>query len=490
MVASLTARLAAAERALAARDQTIEALVNREKDRAAKRHSAYDVLDESAALQQVVARKTVELEEQNRKLEQTSAALRETSSLLEVLLDHSPDYIYFKDRESRFLRGGRQQAIAFGLDHPAELVGKSDQDFFDPAHAGPALRDEQQIIRTGEPLIGKVEKEVWPDGRETWVLTSKMPLRNPSGEIIGTFGISKDITAIKQAEARLEIAHQQLLETSRLAGMAEVATGVLHNVGNVLNSVNVGALCVADYLRKSKLPGLAKVVALLRAHEPDLGSFFSSDPHAQRLPNYLEQLAAHLATEQTTAIAELVNVQKNIEHIKEIVAMQQDIATVSGVLESVPATLLVEDSLRMNISSLDRHDIRVTREFQPAPPVQVDKHKALQILVNLIRNAKQACREANCAESLLTLRISPGPGCVRISVGDNGVGIPSENLTRIFNHGFTTKKGGHGFGLHSGALAAKEMGGVLQVHSDGVGTGATFTLELPIESPSNSHEKN
>ena len=124
------------------------------------------------------------------------------------------------------------------------------------------------------------------------------------------------------------------------------------------------------------------------------------------------------------------------------------------------------------------------REFEDVPPINVEKHKVLQILVNLMRNAKYACDESGRADKRLTVRVANGDGRrPRYRVMDNGVGIPPENLTRIFNHGFTTRKDGHGFGLHSGALAAEEMGGSLQVHSDGLGRGATFMLELPIDQP-------
>jgi signal transduction histidine kinase len=110
----------------------------------------------------------------------------------------------------------------------------------------------------------------------------------------------------------------------------------------------------------------------------------------------------------------------------------------------------------------------------------VEKHKVLQILVNLIRNAKYACDESGRKDKQMIVRVSNGDNRVRISVKDNGIGIPQENLTRIFNHGFTTKKDGHGFGLHSGALSAKELGGSLEVHSEGKNQGAMFTLELPL----------
>jgi len=115
------------------------------------------------------------------------------------------------------------------------------------------------------------------------------------------------------------------------------------------------------------------------------------------------------------------------------------------------------------------------------PPISVEKHKVLQILINVLRNAKYACDDSERNEKKITVRISGRDGRVSISVADNGIGIPPENLTRIFNHGFTTRKEGHGFGVHSGANAAREMGGSLSAVSEGTGHGATFTLELPVQ---------
>jgi signal transduction histidine kinase len=161
--------------------------------------------------------------------------------------------------------------------------------------------------------------------------------------------------------------------------------------------------------------------------------------------------------------------------------MQQSYAQVAGVAERVLVSELVEDALRMNTGALIRHNVQVVREYGSNPPeITVDKHKVLQILVNLMRNAKYACDDAGNADKRITLGIAADPGHVRISVADNGIGIPQENLTRIFNHGFTTRKTGHGFGLHSGSLTAKELGGALLVQSDGAGKGARFTLELPL----------
>ena len=291
-----------------------------------------------------------------------------------------------------------------------------------------------------------------------------------------------EIEERKRMEAQVEKTHKELVLVSRQAGMAEVATNVLHNVGNVLNSVNVSATMVKDHAKNSKIPSLGKVVALLNEHAADLGGFLTTDPKGSRLPGYLGQLAEQLASEQQAAITDLERLCQNVEHINGIIAMQQSYARISGVTETIKVTDLVEDALRMNAGELARHGVQLVREYADGPPVTVDKHKVLQILVNLIRNAQHACTDSGRTDKQLRIQVAPDDRGVRIAVIDNGIGIPPENLTRIFNHGFTTRKDGHGFGLHSGALAAKVLGGALTVHSGGLGQGATFTLELPMTS--------
>jgi signal transduction histidine kinase len=174
-----------------------------------------------------------------------------------------------------------------------------------------------------------------------------------------------------------------------------------------------------------------------------------------------------------------------VDHIKEIVAMQQAYAKVAGVLEPVFLVELAESALKMQADSMARRDVTLVRQFEAVPPVTTDRHKVLQILVNLLSNARHACEQGTTHQREITLRVRPGAaGTVLIEVTDNGVGISSENLTRIFAHGFTTRKGGHGFGLHSAALAARELGGSLTVRSEGLGKGATFALTLPSTSGS------
>jgi len=320
------------------------------------------------------------------------------------------------------------------------------------------------------------------DGTPFWNELTVSPVRDEHGRLTHFIGVTRDITARREAASELENLHRQLLGVSRQAGMAEVATSVLHNVGNVLNSVNVSATLLNESVRKSPQADLTRVVALLREQGDNLGAFFTRDPRGPKVPVFLAQLADKFGHQRETHLKELESLAKNIGHIKQIVAMQQSYAKVSGVTETLKVEELVEDTLRMNADSFQKHEVELVREFAAdVPAITTDKHKVLQILVNLVRNAKHACEDARGTGKKVTVRVTHGEGRVRIQVSDNGMGIPAENLNRIFNHGFTTKKDGHGFGLHSGANAAKELGGSLTVQSDGPGHGATFTLELAAE---------
>ena len=319
------------------------------------------------------------------------------------------------------------------------------------------------------------------DGRTVWIRESGMVLVE-NGQPVALRGIFQDITRQKKDAEQLDKLNRQLLDTSRQAGMADVATGVLHNVGNVLNSVSVAATVVGERLQRSKIVGLQRATALLRGQNGNLADYLTTDPKGKLIPTYIDTVAGQLAEEREELLNKVQSVAQNIEHIKEIVAMQQSYAKVSGAYENLMAAELVEDALRINVAAFDRHHIQVVRQFTPnLPPVCVDRHKVLQILINLLRNAKHAMEGVDDSRKQMVITIARGSAdMISIIIRDNGIGIPANNLTKIFNHGFTTKKDGHGFGLHSGANAAQEMGGSLTAHSDGPGKGAELTLKLPV----------
>ncbi len=290
-----------------------------------------------------------------------------------------------------------------------------------------------------------------------------------------------EIAERERTERKLRELQDELVRTAHEAGMAEIATSVLHNVGNVLNSVNVASNLAAEKVRQLGVRDMLRVKDLLLQHQQDLADFLTKDQRGKHLIPFLIELANFMAKQEREVINHLDSLQKHIDHIKQIIRVQQSHARAGGLVQETSLAELIDDAIQINQASIDREQIEIVREYESLPPVLVDKQKVMQILVNLISNAKHALRDSGRPDKRLTVRLRRvGENRVQIQVEDNGVGISPENLTRIFGHGFTTKKDGHGFGLHSAALHAKEMGGSLTAHSEGPGKGAVFTLEMPV----------
>jgi signal transduction histidine kinase len=301
-----------------------------------------------------------------------------------------------------------------------------------------------------------------------------------------------NIEVLQLASALTEkwlLAQREFVSSVRKAGMAEIANSVLHNVGNVLNSIRVSAALIQTRVRGLKTDGLSLATGLMSEHAAGIGDFLTNDAKGQRLPGYLSKLTEVFVADKRAVLEELASLTRSIDHVEDIVSTQQSYAGTVSVSGPVRIDELVEDALRMTTVTAR---IGVVKELQPMPPVLLDKHLLLQILINLISNAKQAMQ--GVSERPHEMRICCAAGGtaeeprLRIRVADNGVGIAPENLARLFVHGFTTRARGHGFGLHSSALAAKTMGGTLTAHSDGVGRGAVFTLDLPLTAVVENHE--
>jgi len=307
---------------------------------------------------------------------------------------------------------------------------------------------------------------------------------------VRTQELREQVIAKDSALAELAEAQKRLIDLSRISGMAEVATGVLHNVGNVLNSVNVSATIVGDHLRELRISQIGELVSVLEDHRNELSDFVTNDPRGQRVLPYMGNLARHMEQERDQLGKEVASLAQHITHIKGIVAMQQTYARSSGVYEKIALTDLMEDALSITRPTMERHGVALHIESEDLPPITTDRHKVLQILLNLMRNAKDAVKESGSPNRQITIRmLRVSEERIAICVADNGIGIPQANLVRIFSHGFTTKRDGHGFGLHSGALAAKQLGGSLTAESHGTNAGATFTLELPIQASGTDVER-
>lgn len=298
--------------------------------------------------------------------------------------------------------------------------------------------------------------------------------------------ILRDITERKVAQEQLNLLNQKLVTTARIAGMAEVAACVLHNVGNVLNSINISSQILIERNDPSRVMALKELSTFLNTNKNNIYDFLTKNPLGINLGDYLSQFAEYWVNEQDFIHKELLSLNSKIQHIKDIIIMQQMLSSKTNMIEKVQINILLDDALSINSEAINTYKINVHRNYSKIPLLELDKIKILQIFVNLIKNAIESLAESNQMEKIITLNTRiVEPDSVGIEILDNGIGISSENLNNMFSFGFTTKKKGHGFGLHSAALTMQEMGGSLNAFSQGLNQGAKFEMQLPLNKPEN-----
>ena len=411
-----------------------------------KRGAADYVLKDRPARLPLEVRRALEEKRLREERKRAEEALIEERHLLRTLMDNLPDVIYFKDRESRFTRINKAHAKGFGLSDPAQAIGKTDFDFFAEEHARQAFADEQEIIRTGQPILAKEEKEAWPDGRETWVSTTKMPLRDANGNILGTFGVSRDVTERKSLEG-------QLRQTAKIEAIGRLAGGVAHDFNNLLTIISGYGQLLQERLSPE---ALGPVEEILKASD-----------------------RAATLTRQLLAFSR-----------RQILAPQVlDLNSVVANMEKMLGRLIGED-------------IELATVQQPGlGRVKADPGQIEQVIMNLVVNSRDAMPEggkitietANVHLDKTYARRHPGatPGPqVMLAVSDTGMGMDAETLTHVFEPFFTTKEKGKGTGLGLATVygIVKQSAGYIWVYSE-PGRGSTFKIYLPrVEEPGREAE--
>ncbi|WP_428261734.1 sensor histidine kinase [Haliangium sp.] len=310
------------------------------------------------------------------------------------------------------------------------------------------------------------------------------PVVLDDGRVIGATLFSEDIEARKQTEEERKRLHQELSQASREAGMASVASEVLHTVGNVLNSVGVSAAIWRSKVEALRSNDLAQVVTLLESHRGDLAGFLKQDPHGRQVLALLRALAVHMSAQERRLRDEGSTLKEGVEQLTRVLRAQQTHTRRSGAIEACTAAELIDVALSLQSSTWAQWGIAIERDVQPLPPLRTDRHQVIEILVNLIANARRALTDCERSDKRLVLRAaSAGEGWVRLVVDDNGVGVAAEVVPKLFKLGFTTQAEGTGLGLHAAASAARRLGGTLRCESEGAGQGARFILELPTQAP-------
>lgn len=325
-----------------------------------------------------------------------------------------------------------------------------------------------------------------PDNKTRWFRVIGHPTlpKDKNQKIVELKGVILDLTTFKAQEAAINILNEQLLDTARRAGMSEVATAILHNIGNVLNSVNVAAEIAKENLRTLTFDRVRESVLMIETHLSSATEYLTQDEKGKLILDYLKYFASTSKKINQVACNELDSLTNHIKHMRNIISTQQVFTRVSGLSDRIRVEDAIDEALQISRNTLLELSIIVEKKSAEEIFIVTDKSKLFQILVNLIQNAKDAVIACSNPQKKILLKVEREENQVVISVEDNGVGIPENNLSKIFSFGFTSKKNGNGIGLHSCALAAKELGGSLIAKSSGPNQGATFILTLPI----NRHE--
>jgi PAS domain S-box-containing protein len=407
--------------------------------------------------------------------------VKERTAELDQIFNTAADGMQVIDRQYHVLRVNDTLATLTGR-KKEDMIGRKCYEILN-----------NSLCHTNECPLKKIVDEKTPrvqifgtkkqraDGTEFVCIVTATPFLGPRGETVGIVEDISDISELKQTEAELQTTQEKLIETAHKAGMAEVASGVLHNVGNVLNSINISTSILKEKMSSSKIQNLNKVVQMISEHRGDLGTFLTTDERGKHIPTYLTEVAKVILDEQTIVVERLQSLARNVEHIKQIITAQQGYARMGGTEVVTNINEIIEDAVEINSASMEKYGLNLKLEYAELPEIRLDRQRILQILVNLIGNSKEALLEVDREDKWLNIRsYQSHEDRLRVEVRDNGIGISKDNITKIFQHGFTTKERGHGFGLHSSASAAREMGGALTVYSEGLGHGATFTLELPL----------
>ena len=428
-----------------------------------------------------------ELEDLNRhleeKVEERTRQLAESESKFRTLFEKSADAILVSDEEV-FLDCNPAMLTMMGMGAKDELLALTPEAIApttqpDGTPSTAKLHEIHQLAqKEGSRQFEWVFKKLDSEEFHTEVVATSFVLNEK--QVLHM--VIRDISERKSTEEKLRLTQQKLVETAHGAGMAEIATGVLHNIGNILNSVNISTEEIFNTLKASKLRGLVKANEMVARHRDDYAAFFANHPKGKLIPGYFNSLGEAMKEEHELMVDEVQALTEKVSMMRDVISTQQSYAKATLYTEEVSISDLVEDALKLQQAALLKQGVNIIKKYDYTPRCSVPKVKLVHVLTNLIKNAKEAMRDVDSeVEQEMVLEIRERhPGQVDIVLTDNGCGIKPVNLEKIFNHGFTTKDEGHGFGLHTCANFMTEMGGSLVAESEGLGHGSVFTVTFPL----------
>ena len=352
---------------------------------------------------------------------------------------------------------------------------------FHPADRLRFLKDVTRPLVKKQKAVSEGEyRMLHEDGQVIWFFIRCASVWDEQGQIMGLAGSNTDITQRKKAEMELAKAQEEALVNAHAAGKAEFATTVLHNIGNVLNSVNVNAVEIRKIVDRCRIGNVIKALELLREHEDDLDTFLNDTDKGIQLKAYLWRMSHILERELTGLNGITMEINTKIDLMKDIIETQQSHARDRREIEMRDLVQLVDESLKIQMEAINRQCITIEKKYQPVKPIYVPSAKLIHVVINLIKNAIEAMEQTPIDARTLWIDIKDdAERNILLEIRDSGMGITADALPRMFTHGFTTKKTGHGFGLHYCARTIREMSGDISVASDGPGSGAVFTIIFP-----------
>jgi PAS domain S-box-containing protein len=415
-------------------------------------------------------------------LEEVNGALEKEKYYLDSLMDNMPDAIYFKDKESKFLRVSKYMVTKHMLNNPGatvnDLIGKSDFDFQDEKHANEAFQDEQEIQRTRKPKIDYIEKETLEDGSERWVATTKLPMENSQGEIVGTFGISRDVTNIKVLEKER---HEADLEKAVAQGKFEIAADVMHDVGNAVVGFGSYLTRIRRMQEENHPANLESLAEYLNVQHPALTSALGEEK-ATAVIKMMKGISLTQKTNQEEMNKTIEDQFNIIGHIQEILNIQRQYISGRESQERKPVNLrsLVTDAVSMLNGTLDKMAISVSSDMPLSlPHIRGDRTKLMQVILNLLKNSIEAI-DKDAANKNISISAEACPEKLAIQIRDNGAGFDPSVSGQLFRRGFTTKSAGTGLGLYNCRSILESHDGCINITSEGKGKGTLATINFKV----------
>ncbi|MBU3917720.1 response regulator [bacterium] len=428
-------------------------------------------------LEELVYERTAELTKTNTELRETEERIR---SLMETASRAGIGILVIRDDE---LSAG---LITFSNPAIERMTGYSAEDlsgsnFVDLLHAKDREKARNEFVsgRFGKMDLSKSEYlVVTKHGNCVPVEVCSENSEYEGSTVLVSF--IEDISKRKASEEELKEANKQLIEVAHRAGMADIAAGIIHNVGNILNSVKSSAyLMRQDVVQNSGIKWLKKANALQKEHESDIEDFIVNNPKGKQLLQFYMLLEGEIEKVQSRLGEEIDRLDSHVNKAIEVISAQQAYAGTSSFSERMDLSKIVNDTLAIHATALESDSIAIDKDFQEIPEVLVQKTKLIHILTSLIQNAKEAMIKTPSAERKLKISIVADNEAAFIRFSDTGCGIKKENLRKIFFHGFSTKESSQGFGLHRCANYMTEMGGRMWAESEG--SGAIMVLRFPLE---------